>query len=143
MTRRILHTQSDVAQLARYLEGLHLPLTVTVKAGADRSAEQNALIWKWNGEIAAQKGDETADEIHAQNKLRIGIPILREDDDFRELYDATIRPLPYERKLELMKGDLFAVTRIMSVKEMTRYLDAVFAEWTERGFVLTQPEASQ
>lgn len=143
MPSRACHSIEDLQSWCRFLMGNlqpQLPVTVSWKKGASRSLDQNALLWKWNGEIAAQLGDTTPEEVHAENKLTVGIPILRENDDFRETYDATLRPLPYERKLKLMEGELISVTRVMTTKEMSRFMDEVYRKWTERGMQLTLPD---
>ncbi len=69
------------------------------------------------------------------------MPILRaENDDFCEKYDRIIRPLPYEAKLEMMMEPLdFPITRIMSTKQKTDFLDGVAKYWSGLGYRLTDP----
>jgi hypothetical protein len=142
MTTRTVHTPTERDLLFKFLGEFRLPFTVSIIAGAKRSTEQNALQWRWMQEIAEQRGDVTAQEVQAECKLTIGIPILRRDDmAFREQYDATVKGLTYEQKLLVMQPPIeFPVTSRMTVKQKTEYLDAVFRQWTERGFVLTTPE---
>jgi hypothetical protein len=142
MTRRTLHTPADRTRLFAEITAHPLPMTVTLAQGRGRGLSQNALAWKWAGEIAAHYGDRTANEVHAHNKLHHGIPIRRETDpEFAEVYDARIKPLPYEAKLALMASPIdLPVTRDMRVREMTRFLDAVRLEWQSRGVALTIPE---
>lgn len=142
MTRRTIHTPADRAWLFAEITAHPLPMTVTLAQGRRRGLSQNALAWKWAGEIAAHYGDRTANEVHAHNKLHHGIPIRRETDpEFAEVYDARIKPLPYEAKLALMAPPIdLPVTRDMRVREMTRFLDAVRLEWQSRGVALTIPE---
>lgn len=66
------------------------------------------------------------------------MPIARH---FRPEYDALVRPLPYEHKIKLMMVPFdFGVTPLMTVKQQTRYLDAVQRHFSEQGVVLTDPE---
>lgn len=101
-----------------------------------------AASLKRHKEAAEQLQDETAEEKRAYCKLHFGIPILRaESDDFRDTYDRIIRPMSYEQKLELMAAPIdFPVTRIMTVKQKTQFLDAVFGHYTSLGVQLTMPE---
>jgi hypothetical protein len=142
VTTRTVHTTAERDLLFKFLGEFRLPFTVSIIAGAKRSTEQNALQWRWMQEIAEQRGDVTAQEVQAECKLTVGIPILRRDDmAFREQYDATVRPLHYEAKMLIMQPPIeFPVTSRMTVKQKTEYLDAVFRQWNERGFVLTNPE---
>jgi len=96
---------------------------------------------KWMGEIAAQLGDQTAEEVRGYCKLTIGVPILRAvHEGFRERYDAIVRPLPYEQKLALMMEPLdFPVTRLFTTKQATAYLDGVHRHFSEKGIALTDP----
>lgn len=105
-----------------------------------RSIEQNKLQRKWMLELEAQ-GDMTAEEYRGYCKLHFGVPIMRnEDEEFRRAYDRYIRDLPYEHKLAMMMVPLdFPVTRGMSTKQKTVYLDSVYRHFTGEGFVLTVP----
>jgi hypothetical protein len=142
MTTRVIRTQGDIAGLATFLGTRKLPLTVTITAGAKRTDPQNRLIQRWNGEITEQRGDVTFEEVRAENKLRFGVPILRRDDEaFRETYDATFRPLPYEAKLALFVQLDPAVTRRMTTKQLSEYCDTLQREYLSKGFRLTDPEA--
>lgn len=140
MASRILRTPEDVDTFVRLLCSLKLPVTVSWQAGADRSIEQNRLAWMWAGEVAEQTGDRSAADIHAEWKLTVGIPILREDADFRETYDATVKHLSYENKIRVMRDLDFPVTRLMKVRQMCRFLDEVERKCLEMGYQLTQPD---
>ena len=103
------------------LQSMPLPFRADVRQGEDRSLEQNRLMWRWLSIIGTHAG-QTSEEIHREAKLTVGVPILRRDsEDFCRTYDRCIKPLDYERKLEAM--DLIDVTSIMSVRQMTEFLD--------------------
>ena len=75
---------------------------------------------------------ESPEDAHCRCKLEQGVPILRRDsEDFRGTYDRVLKPLPYEHKLRAMR--LIEITSVMTVKQMTEYLDAVFREYSGRG----------
>jgi hypothetical protein len=140
MADRILRTSSDVDEFIKLLLSLKLPVTVNWQAGADRTGQQNRLQWLWANEAAMQFGDRGAEDVQAEWKLTIGVPILRADDpEFREVYDKAIRPLSYERKIAAMKLG-FPVTSIMRVRQMVRYMDEVQRHSLEMGLRLTEPD---
>jgi hypothetical protein len=107
--------------------------------GENRSLQQNRLQHLWAREAAEQRGDRTAEEQRNEWKLRYGVPIMREDSpEFRATYDRLIKPLSYPEKIEAM--ELIAVTSLMKVRQMVRYLDCIDRECAEEGVKLTQPD---
>ena len=142
MTTRVIKTATDLDMLTKYLAAHARPFTVNVLKGAKRSDRQNRTQRLWLGEIAEQLDDHTAEEWRAYCKLTIGVPILREQNDkFRERYDAVVKPLTYEQKLALMTEPLdMPVTRIMTTRQKTLYLDAMHQRFAEQGVRLTDPE---
>ena len=143
MPSRSVATESDRAQLLRWLRDFPLPFTIDVAKGRRRSSEQNRLQRQWVKEIAEQRGDEPAEYYRGFCKLHFGVPILRaENTAFCERYDAVVKPMPYATKLAIMMEPLdFPVTRDMTTEQKTRYLDQI-ARWAaEQGIVLTQPDA--
>lgn len=139
MAQALVRTEFDRKRLIDLIGKAKLPLSVRWESGRARSIDQNALQWKWAQEVAVQLGDTDAADVQARWKLVHGVPILREDDDFREVYDARIKPLPYEAKIAMMRLG-FPVSRMMKVGQMTRYLDAIQRECAEQGLWITIPE---
>ena len=135
----------DLFRLFDHLTGLSGPFTVTVKEGEEtRRARQNRLAFQWYKDIAQQIEDHTVEEARAISKLHCGVQLLvNQEEDFREQWQRLIRDrFTYEEKLELMLDPHdYPVTRIMSVKQMTGYLDRMQRYWAPRGVVLTVPEA--
>lgn len=113
---------------------------VVRKREAKRSLDQNRLQRLWCREAAAQ-GDMTEEEYRSHLKLHFGVPILRRDsEEYREAYDRILRPLPYEQKLAMMAQPLdWPVTRGMTKRQKTEYLDACWQHLTGLGFRLTDP----
>jgi hypothetical protein len=139
MASRIIRNADDLDALFTLLGNLKLPITVEWVQGADRSGEQNRLQFLWAREAAEQRGDRTAEEQRNEWKLRYGVPIMREDSpEFRATYDRLIKPLSYPQKIEAM--ELIAVTSLMKVRQMVRYLDCIDRECAEEGVKLTQPD---
>lgn len=138
---RFIDDEYDRRMLVRFIESQPLPLTVSLTTGGKRSLRQNKLQRLWLKEIAEQLGDQSPEEVRGYCKLTIGVPILRaENDTFRERYDAIVRPLPYEQKLALMMEPLdFPITRLMTTKQATAYLDGVHRHFSDKGIVLTDP----
>lgn len=144
MTTRTLLNVREREQFVRLLESYELPCTVSVTKGKDRSLEQNRLQHLWHLEAAQQLQDETAEEKRAYCKLHFAVPILRaESEEFRAAYDKHIRSLPYETKLAMMMAPLdFPVTRLMTTKQMTDYLECVAQHYSGLGVRLTEPLAA-
>ena len=142
MTSRIVTTEYERKMFIKLVEGQSLPFTASLSSGKSRTWIQNKLQRKWMTEISEQLGDRTPEEVRAYCKLTLGVPILRaENDDFCEKYDRIIRPLAYDVKLELMAEPMdFPVTRLMTTKQFTTYLDTVFRHFSEQGVILTIPD---
>lgn len=142
MTSRVIETEADKAQAAKWLESFILPCTMSLTKGKHRTNAQNKLQRLWMNEIAEQLGEGTPEDYRAWCKLHFGVAIRKaEDDEYAEAYDLHIRPKDYEEKLRLMAipWDV-AVTRDMTTKQKTAYLDAIYQHFTEHGVLLTRPE---
>jgi len=141
MTTRVVTSEYERAMAGKWVSCLKPPFTMSVTMGKHRTADQNRLAFAWYKEAAEQLGDRTPNEVRAECKLTIGVPIRREDDAFREAYDKLVKPLSYEEKLALMVEPFdLAVTRHMTTKELTRYLDTMQRYYAEQGVILTTPE---
>lgn len=139
MPHRHINNTADAIEFAKLLATLTPPLTVEWSMGRDRTLDQNRLQFLWAREAADQRGDMEADEVRCEWKLHHGVPIMREESsEFRDVYDAAIKPLPYELKLKAMT--FIPVTSEMKVRQMVRYLDAIAGECAERGIRLTDPD---
>ena len=141
MATRIVETEFERRQLVKFIEGHKLPMTARVEAIGSRTARQNRLNRQWMLDIASQLDGWDAEYARGYSKLHFGIPILRaENEDFCREYDALVRPLPYEHKIKLMMVPFdFGVTRLMTVRQQTKYLDAVHRHFSEEGVALTDP----
>lgn len=141
MPTMVIRTDEQVAALAKRLTGRKMPLTVTWAQGASRSAMQNRLAQRWFTDISRQLGDQTHEDTRAECKLRFGVPILRaENEAFRQSYDATMKHLPYEAKLAAVKAFDLPVTRLMTAKQMTAFMDEVQRHYLPQGVRLTDPD---
>lgn len=142
MTDRVVTTEYERKMLIRLLENQKLPFSVNIASGKHRTVQQNRLQRKWMQEIAEHFDGNTPEEVRGYCKLHLGVPILREENpDFRAKYDAIIKPMPYAHKLAAMMEPLdFPITRLMTTRQKTAYLDAVHKHWTERGVILSQPD---
>lgn len=142
---RIIQNEYDRKMFIRFIEGRKVPFTVSLMDGKHRTTDQNRLQRLWMTEIAAQLGDRTPEEARGYCKLTIGVPLLREENDvFRAKYDSVVKPLTYEQKLAIMMEPLdLPVTRIMTTRQKTAYLDGIFRHFSEQGVVLTLPDALQ
>ena len=142
MPTKVLRQPEHIVSLTRMLEGRKLPLTVSWSQGALRADAQNRLAQRWFTDVSLQLGDQTHEDVRAMCKLHFGVPILRaENEAFCASYDRTMKHLPYEDKLAAIKAFDLPVTRLMTVKQMTAFMDAVQQHWTAQGLRLTDPEA--
>lgn len=143
MATKVLRSEDDIDALARMIGArTKYPLTVTITQGASRSHVQNRLAQRWFSDVSRQLGDQTHEEVRSYCKLHLGVPILRaENEAFRQSYDATMKNLPYEAKLAAVKAFDLPVTRLMTVKQMTAFMDEMQRHWSRMGFRLTDPEA--
>ena len=134
--------EGDADKLAKLLAGRKYPMTVTWTQGALRTTQQNRLAQRWFTDVANQLGDQTHDDVRAYCKLHFGVPILRaENEAFRQSYDLIMRPLPYAAKLAAVKDMDLPVTRLMTTKQQTQFMDDVQRHWSGMGIRLTDPEA--
>jgi len=142
MPTKIIRQPEHIEALAILLGGRKTPMTVTWAQGASRSHAQNRLAQRWFTDVAVQLGDQTHEDVRAMCKLIFGVPILRaENEAFRVSYDRTMKHLPYEDKLAAIKAFDLPVTRIMTAKQMTAFMDAMQQHWTGQQVRLTDPEA--
>ena len=142
MTTKIIREPDHIDALARLLSGRKLPITVSWSQGAKRSDLQNRLAQRWFTDVSLQLGDQTHEEVRAMCKLHFGVPILRaENDAFCIAYDRTMKHLPYEAKLDAIKSFDLPVTRLMTVRQMTGFMDEMQRHWSVQGVRLTDPQA--
>lgn len=140
MPHRVIRDLDDLKAMFRLLEGMKYPFTLEWSKGADRSLDQNALMWKWATETAEQMGDRTAAEVQADWKLRHGVPILRKASaEFRDFYDKALKGHPFELKIKAM--EYTPITSIMNVRQMVEFMDTVQRESLQNGIQLTDPDA--
>jgi hypothetical protein len=139
MATRVITNEYQREALAALIASKQLPFTAEVVKGKRRSVEQNRLQRRLLNEIAEQT-DQTHEEVRAFCKLTIGVPILRAGSDlFAEKYDRLIKPMPYERKLEMMAEPIdFPVTRLMNTAQKTAYLDEIFRVFSSQGVVFSE-----
>lgn len=144
MVTRVLREPAHIEALANLLRARKLPMTVHIAAGADRTGQQNALSFAWYADIARDLGDRTAADARAHCKLYHGVRMLHtENEPFRMSWDRLIKDrFTLEEKLELMLPPHdYPVSRLMTVRQMTAYLDGISREFTAQGVRLTDPEA--
>lgn len=142
MVQRFIESPEGLVALIKFLEREERPFTVSIARGGARTSKQNRLFRRWLMEIQAQTEQETVEYWRGYCKLHMGVPILRNDDEaFRVGYDKTVKPLPYERKMECMMEPIaMPVTSRMTTKQMTLFLDDMHRHFAEQGIELSVPE---
>lgn len=134
-----------LADLWTYVKGRDMPFRVAIADGeGKRTDAQNRTVHKWNGEIAAQRGDVTAQEVKAECNLKYGYPIMSRDDaEWDAVFSFVFRDLNYENKLKAIGALDIPFTRKMNVKQLSEYMDQMSRDYRSQGFVLTDPEGKQ
>lgn len=116
-------------------------LKVTAKDGSPRSLDQNAISHAWYAQLADELREFDDLGWKCFCKLHFGVPILRaEDAEFRSFYDAGLKGLSYEQKISAMK--FVPVTSLMTKAQLSKYLEAMQADFVGRGVVLEFPESA-
>lgn len=105
-----------------------------------RSPDQNRLQRLWCKEAAAQ-GDTDAEYWRGYCKFHFGLKILcRDSDEYRAACKRVLGQLNYEQQIELMmEPHDYPVTRAMTKKQKTEYLDMCWQFFTGKGYRLTDP----
>lgn len=136
------------AQFIHHAGQFEQPFTWSIEAGVKegRRAAQNRLSHRWYADVArCLEGHEVSD-VRAISKLHHGVPLMRElHDDFREKWDRLVKDrFTYTEKLEMMLDPVdFPVTRLMTVGEMTEYMNRIDRYWTQAGASLTLPDEAK
>ncbi len=143
MTAQVINSVESLQRVLgdiRQLWNQHKFLRLNIKTGKDRSLDQNAISHAWYEQIARELREDTPEGVKCECKLRFGVPILRAGDaDFREMYDNSIRGhLTYEQKLKAMR--FIPVTSLMTVLQLSNYLEDMQREFARRGVQLEFPE---
>ena len=143
MPERFITNAAELDAWCTFIKGRKLPMKVTCSDATKRSIAQNKLQRRWCAEVSEQLGDMTPEEVRGHAKAYFGVPILlHEDEEFAAAYETHIKPLPYETKLACMMEPIdFPVTRRMTTKQLTRYLDDFCAYWRGKGIHLTTEES--
>lgn len=139
MTSKTVVTKDQADELARWLSGLPLPFTMTVRSGKVRSLQSNALLHRWYADIARQTG-MTASEVKGQCHHEYGLPIRLRDPQFAWLWNNSAGKLDYERRCKVLASGQFQVSSKMTVAELSEYMDAMQRDFEARGIQLTRPE---
>ena len=118
----------------------HRYLEVKIRAGKDRTLDQNAISHVWYSQVSRELREDSPLGVKRYCKLHFGVPILRsEDSDFRSFYDKAIKPnLNYEEKILAM--DHLPVTSVMTTSQLGVYLQNVCEHYIGRGVMLEFPE---
>lgn len=107
---------------------------------SDRNSIQNALLWHWCGEIYKQSDNYSSPyEVQAEIKLNIGVPIMKADVEFMNVWKH-VQLLPYEVLLSMMlkKNKCYIpITSIMNVKQMNSLLTITKMTYEQKNMVLT------
>lgn len=142
MPTKVIREPGHVDALAIILKGRKLPLTVSWAQGAARSGAQNRISHRWYQDISRQLGDRTTEDVRAECKRQYGVPILlRENVDFAASWERIMARLTYEEQVAAIRDFDLPVTRLLTVRQMTEYLDTMGREYRSQGLYLTDPEA--
>lgn len=112
-----------------------LPFRVRVDAGG-RTLDQNALAFRWYGEIHRQGREFTTDQARAFCKYHFGCPIrAAAEPEFAAFLALLESRYTYEELIAAMA--YVEVTRHFDTAQMSEYLTAMQAHFRTRGVLLT------
>jgi len=140
-TRTIEH-EKDLEVLVTQLRDEKKPFRVVILQGAGRSVDQNALVHKWFGEIARQRGDCDMMDVKAECNLAFGAPILQRDDEVWGRFWRAIN-LSHGQRIKAFKLGYVQCTSLMTTGQLTEYMDAMSRHYRGEGFRLTDPEGRE
>lgn len=138
---RTIRNDRDKETLIRFIEKQSAyPFTATLQsAKVSRSIAQNRLQFQWFNDVSSQCS-MTPEECRCFFKLQIGVPLLRETDEYFNNQYLRIIHLDYEAKIALMGEPFnFPVTSLMSVEQFSEYLRRIERFSAEQGWQLTDP----
>lgn len=137
---RAITTKQQAERLVEYLTGLPLPFTVTVKEGeVIRGLSANALLHKWYGEISKHRGDMSAADVKGECHQRWALNIRLRDAQFAWIWERTGALMDAEKQRKFLASGQLAVSKAMTPKELTEYMDEIEREFAPT-VALTQPE---
>lgn len=141
MTSQVIENKTQAYEFYCALISGDLPVTVTTVKGRKRTNEQNRLGRLWMNQISEQLGD-TPEHWRGYAKLTLGVPILRAASEaYRVQYDEILKPLSYVQKMKLVQEPFdLAVTRKMTTRQKSEYLDQIVRHFGEQGVNLLMPE---
>ena len=142
MPTKIIRDPTHIPALFRLLSERKMPLTVSWVQGASQKDAQNHLAQRWFTDIARQLGDTDREDIRAGCKVSFGVPILSEENEaFRIVWSRRFGGLGHEQVCEEVRVLDIPVTRLMTLKQMSDFMDQVARYWRGRGMYLTDPDA--
>ncbi|PHN54789.1 hypothetical protein AO286_19085 [Pseudomonas syringae] len=119
-------------------------VVVSMRAGKDRTLDQNALWFAMYKRISEMTQIGDASEARKYCKLHIGVQILlNEDAGFQAEWYRVMRHLSYETKLDMMGGchlfgpDGFPVTSLFNRAQGIAYTDRIVAYFSRHGVVFS------
>lgn len=141
MPSRIIRAPSELDGWMRFLSLRKFPMTVSVIAGAKRTLPQNATVHMWFADVSNQLGDSSEAEVKADCNATYGIPILRRDNPEWAEEFAALEHLNHEALRKLIRVLDVPITRKMTSKQLTEYMDQMRRDYAEAGIVLRDPDA--
>lgn len=132
----VVNSAEDAAKMAAFIAQHKPPFTVSISEGGEKRRDrQNRFSHETYRQVARILGDRSQEDVRAESKLVVGLPILRLVDlAFNAQCREMIDPLPYAWKMKMMVGKFdFAVTRSMNISQMNEYITALLRYWDENG----------
>ena len=140
MTRRTIRDDKGRASFADQLAGMAYPFTVSITTVANRTAQQNATLHMWFGEVARHQTDLDANEVKGMCHRRWGLDIRMRCAKFAWVWEKSGARLPYEKQCAMLASGVLNVSSEMDTKELSEYMDAMSRHFRKDGVQLTDPE---
>jgi len=110
----------------------HKHLTISIRPGKDRSLAQNNLSFEMYKRVASVLDGESIDEVRADCKLMLGVPILERDvEGYAAEFKKLIGNFTYEGQIYLMGANKvfgkygYPVTSLFGTKQFNEYIEKI------------------
>lgn len=135
----VIRGNEQIALISRILSNVEMDGSIQVviePRKKNRSLEQNSLLWKWYGEIAAATAD-TPHDVHEGYKRKFLIHQLAKQD---EAYMSLLMLVKdHGKEMDRIKLVKMTSTTKLKVGQMSEYMENVQKDAASMGIHLTEP----
>lgn len=134
-------TQKESDTFLETVGDTYLPIAKKVlrRFSFSRTTNQNALVHKWFGQIAAHE-KRTASEVKGECHRKWGLPIRLRSDQFAWVWEHSGARLNYEQQCKLLASGVLCISSGMTTKELGEYMTEIEQHYRPLGVPLAYPK---